>query len=1562
MKLIRTLVMSLGLAAAALSVGQPLNYANKTVKINAGVLLLSSQQITAGFPYNPSPHVWGNLDADTQVKPASWVFDNPLGQSTLTAASRNRWVNNPNAGLVPPVGSRLSKKDAAYWEVMLDESTDEVLSRFDILYLPIRLDWALNSREREKLRRYIDQGGIIWLDLQTNPVVPVNVTNSLPLPFAVAQNAAPVEVSMTHPLITTPNSISIRELGMLANSGVPNVTVPGPYGFGALLPVLGTIDRDSLRYEIVAGNTAGGVISVGRIGDGFLVVTTREMARKLGLGYDPNVPSTINFNEAFRALNPLTDAVAVAAAKLAINVVSLGSTYSQSGSGSRKSNSTKVAVEAPLLRRFTAPSPAGFTDRNSPVIFRNRVIVNSGGTLAVFDSNPSRDLDRDGNPDDGVQGATGAPFDIIWQANIGNAAAPIAVNVPDTVLANVNQVWTVNAAGNVLVFDLDTGAQLANIARPTNFQADPNGPFSVTIQDGTAYVVDAGTDNFGRIWAIDVATATLLESGGNPWIIRSSARMLRPTAAPTIGYIPIRDNSGGLDRVAYIATGPDALSNRAAGMTSVWIGAKGESPVEVTRVGNNIDLQLRSSLQNLPVALNILGSSALRVTMLLPNGDPFSLADLNNTLTGTVAQPTNGVVRVTLGGTAPAWDYDGTATPGNTADDIGWRVDYTLDWGATGSGIPGDSFIRGNVEFPDTSALTRRVIGSPALAPDGNIGVVTSHDAGVSPGGTFFNLREDGRGDFLMKSRFDLHDNITSFPLTGGGTATYREALVDGDDINVVIPFLNQRISNWRFVGAPAVLGNTMYCLATGTKSIFGFNVPTSALLAFKANPEPLEFFMATGTGDNNITLVQPDMARSLSQASPTVFSALAAGQYTIEPVLDSAQVPTGVSRITINSLMPMRRGAINSCLSTNLPIVVKRAGQSDMLIEPEAAVTNGAFVAGNAAGRWNQLLWYTILNGYEGATAPVVTGDTIYLAGTSMLPSLITSGNPFGSNGLMFAYNSSINSNDPFLRSSSVRSFQNQLIMIRKTTAAPFTLNDAQFADAMKWPQFRGVEDADDFVIRLLQAAVEDPNTLSLAAGDGSLAVTGPTSLYGFSRSDFLIADEGRVSRFDPSGNPIWSTNQTINFGNDIQSTSAGKIKNLSNPTKIYPAANNGFWIVDTGNDSVVKVDSAGRELRTIHDIRIHPSLTPNGATENESLKLRAPRDIVTYTSTKTAAQVAALFPGEVLREAATGEYWEHTMIADGGNHRAIEVVDRYRVDNLGRIVGVVQYQNEAGQWEPGLGIMYWHSPEEFSGKKYGYNSVTRVFIGTPPRSVYAFGFGNVEPGRVTFGLDSTGQDTDSNTGFGGVILYDGNQTKVITEFEVPPINANTYLGEFPAGSGNYAFNLPTNPRPATIQRMAGLNSVTLKYAGTDLTVMVTTAGGVYELYESSPGVWSVRWMLPREAYVGMRRPRTAGPFTATQLNNNPSSLRPMFARRLDSGEVLVVNGYYGTKIGGSAFEGEVFLVDGSFGDPTFSIGRPGYHIGRPNLGFTALSVKFELPPVQGIRGIIKPVFAERQ
>jgi hypothetical protein len=115
---------------AALATAQPLPYAQSRTTIKAGTLLIESQRIGAGngVPANIAPHLWFNLDQDNAAKPASWTFDNPLGQTQMTADVQQRWLATPGAGFIPAVGSQLGKAQAAYWEVHLATVSEDALS------------------------------------------------------------------------------------------------------------------------------------------------------------------------------------------------------------------------------------------------------------------------------------------------------------------------------------------------------------------------------------------------------------------------------------------------------------------------------------------------------------------------------------------------------------------------------------------------------------------------------------------------------------------------------------------------------------------------------------------------------------------------------------------------------------------------------------------------------------------------------------------------------------------------------------------------------------------------------------------------------------------------------------------------------------------------------------------------------------------------------------------------------------------------------------------------------------------------------------------------------------------------------------------------------------------------------------------------------------------------------------------------------------------------------------------------------------------------------------------
>ena len=101
--------------------------------------------------------------------------------------------------------------------------------------------------------------------------------------------------------------------------------------------------------------------------------------------------------------------------------------------------------------------------------------------------------------------------------------------------------------------------------------------------------------------------------------------------------------------------------------------------------------------------------------------------------------------------------------------------------------------------------------------------------------------------------------------------------------------------------------------------------------------------------------------------------------------------------------------------------------------------------------------------------------------------------------------------------------------------------------------------------------------------------------------------------------------------------------------------------------------------------------------------------------------------------------------------------------------------------------------------------------------------------------------------------------------------------------------------------------------------------------------------------------------PWLGAPINGNSRDFRPTYARRLDSGEVLLVNGWAGPTRGNSPYQGEVLHIDGDV-DATETNATSGFGFTKVNLGFYSSSIKAELPPIQGARGLVLPVFADRR
>jgi hypothetical protein len=1102
----------------------------------------------------------------------------------------------------------------------------------------------------------------------------------------------------------------------------------------------------------------------------------------------------------------------------------------------------------------------------------------------------------------------------------------------------------------------------------------------VVVVGGSA---SAGFGDAGTLWLLDLNT--IGSPTGDEWFLENSGQLRVPTASPTVGYIPIQDNSGGMDRVVYVPTAPE--NSTSAGLTSVWLGSVGEQPTQVTLSGSTLRVRTRAALNGMPLVFSSGPSSyGIRISLVFPDGTPAADGVYSSVINGNPSStgvPGEFQVDVNPG----SFDLD-QSTP-DPSDDLSLRVDYTVDWGqAQGGSANADTFVRGRVGFPDTSARSRQVVGNLALAPSGNVIAVVSDPSGSTPGGAIYNLFENGRGVFNVAYRWDLHDRIT-IDRQNGDPLELGPAVLDEDPLSQDIGA--GEFNGLHFVSGAAVRDGLAYVMAQGSRPLNNFggvNAPAGVIMAFEADPEPVQFTIpaaaAEGIGLNdeenpNLVLAQPDLARSTNTSDPEIDTIL--GNVVLE------KSPAGSIRVTLPSLSQSQRGDLNSVLSTSLPVLVRVTNPvGEIAVLPEAAggstditlsgTDSGSFVTGRASGRFTPLAWYAVMNGFQGQATPAVGGRTLYVTGASVLPGIIATGNPFSPRGSLYAFDTQTNAANRFVNPNSDRPWMPQLYFVLRDGPGPFNY---EAAEPVLWPQIDGIDDFDDLRIRILQTSVDGSESYNLAVGDGTVSITADDALYSFRQSNFLVVDEGRVSMFDPAGNPLWSTDQTLGSGQILPATSASNYTRLSRPTRLYPSEQDGFWIVDTGNDRVVRIDSAGRERRLIKQLQTSPYYVPRGWREGSRRVLRQPMDVLTYTTTRGAAEVAAAFPGEIQvnpdgSRTAPGspraaELWRHAIVADAGNRRIVEVVDRYWLTPDGQIEELVRYADpDTDEVIPALNVVWWHTPEELTGSNYRYSSLGRAQVGSGPdrRSVIGFGFSNVEPGRATF--DAGTQTQDVYSGNSGIVLFDENtgQSQVITEFGLPAIPGGAFLADTggitldQSPLNSFTFNSPA--RAETARPISGLRSLTLSYVpdgsgGYTLAAMFTDNTGVYEVWDpEGDGLWSVRWMMPEEAFLGLRRPQGGGPFDRGNLRRNPSRFAPTYAERLNLSEVIVVNGYLGETLNGADYTGEVVLLEGAPG------AAAGYDPSRPNLGFSPLSVKFELPPVQNIRGIVNPVFAQRQ
>lgn len=1611
-------------------------YAQSTTTINAGIVIIDSDATSSNVPWNHTPHAWYNLDRNTSIKPAEWVIDNPNHPGEVTSAIASRWsdaILNP-AGGVPSVGSPISKGDSPYWEAFIDNMTDEQIARYDVLLLSAHGYIQLNSIEREKLRRFMDKGGILWIDVNTSTSFSSGATqsnydlvNNFPLPFKLGSgSAASPSADYGHPLLDYPNQLSFVDLaelpGLNPAAGIAYVTASD---LGSIVGIEEPVANDSFKLACIQGVAqTDQVISVGSVGAGYEVITSTDISTSLNGGADHGYYS-LSSSSGTGGTPGSGVAGTNAAAKFAVNLISLAAGYAEQGKGPRKVGGSAIDVGAPLLQEFNASNgatgfpPNGTQGYSPPTVFKGIIAITNGSNIYVYNANPSHSLAYDplyGERDYNVN-------DLVWQGSVpgGAISSATCVEVPNTTNSALDrdQLWVVDSQGNLQEFNIfkhfsSSAAPLTGIT-PDLTIAPPNGPasfdngtqpgpYAPTFQDGLLFVSDmqesSGTYE-GRVWIANPTDGSVLTDNSTTFPFTAGGTgngIVGESSGPaTVGYIPIQDNSGGLDRVVYIPTAANAVAsgpNATAGVTSIWLGVKGESeqPGNISIAGNSLTITTRAASQGLEIyqptttdtnpTLLALGT---KITITDGNGNAESsttMADIFGSAPPTPSQGSGGTLQYTL--QDPSWFSTHT---------YGIRLDYTIDWGAQSGTTLTSQLTRGQFFLPDNPAnsVHCRILDHLVLDPLGTLQLVTSTQqigSADTAGGSYFAIQEQGRGSFTVLTRWDLYDQHT-ISLNGSTDANWGATLNNFDPVASASLFgLGQQLSMLTFTSAPSVSNGVVYCTAqgfAGATSNSSSQVPCTVLLAFKADPSVTEI-RANDVGAD-ATVLQPDLLRSSIKSAPDVFSVLQANQYTFEQQPGSDQ---GVFRI--NNLSSTNRGAILNCLSTSQPVVIRKNGAPDVLLEPD---TTGS--------TWSPLLWYSVLTGvgFSGtpntpifAGPPFVSGGTVFIGAVSYLAGLQNT--PPSLNqpiGLVFGISTQIAANDPSLITDTTRPWQKQLPEV--LASGQVSISNLQPNPDFVWPQLTGVTNFSELATRMKQAELgASTQNYGVIGGDGMLFSWSDAGLFGFNRADFVVADSNRISDFDSSGNPIWSTDVSLSAGAQASFGSAANSSPVVNPSRAYPFGNGQVLAVDPGANRLAIIDQSGNEIRTIDHFVLNAGFTPDGYTAGEKTTFSSPRDAAVYSEYRASAN-------NPFNNAAASEYWVHYVVADSGNYRLVELVDRFQYDpNTNQVGSPIE-----------LGDLFGHSPKALSGGRFSYSSVARAYDpdATVANYVIAAGIGNVTPitsanqvafgaprgngGIVVFGLQA---------GYGSASLLAANN-QVFNSFTLPSINTSNLFSpsappnaqspapELSGTFGGFASGAPSTVG-GTTRAIGDLNSVTLREAdlgtGPTLYMMFTDSTGVYEVPMPSAGASvlpSLNWMLPRAVPVPLSAaPQSPGTATYQEApvysvirrssaneptTDDPLDFRPTYAERMGSGDVLVVNGYVGRyrkEVGeipappspdpDVPFSGEILVFEGHSGN------AGAYDPTQVNLGFSSTSIKFELPPVEGARGLVLPVFAERR
>ncbi|NLN74766.1 MAG: DUF4159 domain-containing protein, partial [Armatimonadetes bacterium] len=327
------------------------HYAGKRKKIYCGIVEIIDPQtgiVRNKTAIEQADNLFALLDALNDMKPAGWTLENPL------ALSQN-------------------KADPYYWRIPIASSRN--LTRVNVLYFPGSGTIKLTADERENLRRFVDGGGVLWVD-NANPSSPMHFDSAglffiSKLDFKAGAVGFDGPVSRHHPLLTTPywlTDVDIMSLGLgtggsLSRSYCDMGTTAlnqEPTSFDILFPIVDLSDQTGA----LAGKPS---VVANAYGSGRVVATANAVGRGCLQPMPYNLPSL----------------------KFAFNIMAYGSTWTDLRKDPRHSGSSidTIGSNPPVQKWWLPIAETGIRREASPLLYKNTVFYTSGDMLLALEQN-----------------------------------------------------------------------------------------------------------------------------------------------------------------------------------------------------------------------------------------------------------------------------------------------------------------------------------------------------------------------------------------------------------------------------------------------------------------------------------------------------------------------------------------------------------------------------------------------------------------------------------------------------------------------------------------------------------------------------------------------------------------------------------------------------------------------------------------------------------------------------------------------------------------------------------------------------------------------------------------------------------------------------------------------------------------------------------------------------------------------------------------------------------------------------------------------------------------------